>query len=77
LKMLTETLLIFLVSGRFSPVSTPHWMQKKTAKAYMLPAALNIIFFEERWLSGSIFMIESKLLGTLKNITRRKFRISV
>jgi hypothetical protein len=75
LKMLTETLLriLFSVIGRYSLLTTSHWLQGKCTR---INAASGIILQNHRRLPLSISNVKIAAFGSLKWITGRIFKIS-
>jgi hypothetical protein len=67
--------LLFFVTGRFSPVSTPHWMQEKSAKIYStchsLMDSFRNYFQEPQAASGTISRVTGGFLYAATNSLKR------
>jgi hypothetical protein len=76
--MLNEILLgiPFFMIGRCSLVPTSHWLQEKCERIDMSQAASNIILHNHRWLPVSIFSVKTAVVGSLKPVIGRIFKIS-
>ncbi len=76
--MLTEILLRIPCSviRRCSLVPTSHWLQGKCARINLPSAAFGIILQNHRRPPVSIFSVKIAVLGSLKRVTGRIFKIS-
>jgi hypothetical protein len=66
---------LWLVDALYCIVPTSHWLHGKCARINLAQAASGMILPYHRWLQVNIFRVKIATLGSLKQVTRRMFKI--